>query len=192
MKLDIEPVHVPRGYVHPPPPDDRLPRHEFTLGIIAPKGSGKTTLIVNLLKFYKGYFHNILVFSPTVASDEKWDMVKDMNLLTDNKPLKDYVKSLKFKRQRTSNEIVDRPQKGSELEELISTEPLEDKRIPESNFYSDYDEDTLREIMAEQMALVKLLKQHDKSKHMANRYLLLTKSLDHFRRLCWFYSVQQQ
>lgn len=29
---------------------------------------GKTTTIVNLLDFYKGYFHTILVFSPTVES----------------------------------------------------------------------------------------------------------------------------
>lgn len=180
MKLNIEPIPIPRGYVHPPPPDDRLPRHEFTLGIIAPKGSGKTTLIVNLLKFYKGYFHNILVFSPTVASDEKWDAVKDMNLLTDNTPLKDYVNSLKLKTRSTTNEIVERPHKGSELEQLISTEPLRDKRIPETNFFADYSEDDLREIMGEQMALVKLLKQHGKSKHLANRFLKLTQSLDYF------------
>ncbi len=39
-----------------------------------PKGAGKTTLIANLLYFYKSYFHNIYVFSPTVLSDEKWDV----------------------------------------------------------------------------------------------------------------------
>ena len=53
MKLKVEPIPVPRGYIHPPAPDEILPRHEFTLGLIAPKGSGKTTLIANLLKFYK-------------------------------------------------------------------------------------------------------------------------------------------
>jgi hypothetical protein len=34
MKLKIEPVRVPRGYVHPLPKDDILPRHEFSLGLI--------------------------------------------------------------------------------------------------------------------------------------------------------------
>lgn len=45
MKLVVEPVRVPRGYVHPQPKDDILPRHEFSLGLIAPKGSGKVFLI---------------------------------------------------------------------------------------------------------------------------------------------------
>lgn len=73
--LTVKPVPVPQSAHHPPPPHggDVLPKHEFTIGIIAPKGSGKTTVIANLLKFYKGYFHTILIFSPTVASDEKWD-----------------------------------------------------------------------------------------------------------------------
>ncbi len=72
-RLIVKPIPVPKGFIHPQPANDILPTHEFTIGIIAPKGSGKTTVIANLLDFYKGYFHNILVFSPTVASDEKWD-----------------------------------------------------------------------------------------------------------------------
>ncbi len=72
-KLVVKPIPVPKGCDHPPPPNEALPKHEFTIGIIAPKGSGKTTVIANLLKFYKHYFHTILVFSPSVASDEKWD-----------------------------------------------------------------------------------------------------------------------
>jgi hypothetical protein len=34
MKLSVDPVPVPRGYIHPPAADERLPRHEFTMGII--------------------------------------------------------------------------------------------------------------------------------------------------------------
>lgn len=34
MKLKVEPIPVPRGYIHPPAPDEILPRHEFTLGLI--------------------------------------------------------------------------------------------------------------------------------------------------------------
>lgn len=58
---------------HPDPPHEVLPRHEFTMGLIAPKGQGKTTLICNLLRFYKQHFHAIYVFSPTVRNDDKWD-----------------------------------------------------------------------------------------------------------------------
>lgn len=64
-QLKILPVPVPPGYDHPEAPNEALMKHEFTLGLIAPKGSGKTTLICNLLHFYKNYFHDIFVFSPT-------------------------------------------------------------------------------------------------------------------------------
>ena len=79
--LKVKPIPVPASSKHPPPPhgNDVLPNHEFTIGIIAPKGSGKTTIIANLLYFYRKYFHSIMVFSPTVASDEKWDWYYNFN-----------------------------------------------------------------------------------------------------------------
>lgn len=173
MRLNVESIPVPRGYVHPPPPNEILPRHEFTMGLIAPKGSGKTTLIVNLLKFYKGYFHSIVVFSPTVASDEKWDWVKQQDLIAENKPLKDWVKKMRDKEKRDKESIVDRAEDPHELEEFVDLEPLASKRIPEEMFFNDYDEDTLREIMDEQMGIVRALKRYGKSKHLANRVLLI-------------------
>lgn len=36
--LTVKPVPVPEKYKHPDPPNDALMRHEFTLGLIAPKG----------------------------------------------------------------------------------------------------------------------------------------------------------
>lgn len=171
MRLTVDPIPVPQGYIHPAPSDDRLPKHEFTMGIIAPKGSGKTTLIVNLLKFYKNYFHNILVFSPTVASDEKWDMVKQLPLLADNTPLKKWIKSLE--EEALDDSVVEKRPQAHPLQGLVNPAPLLDKRIPEENFYSDYDEDTLRGIMEEQMTVVRLLKQYGKSKHLANRILII-------------------
>ena len=40
--------------------------------MIAPRGSGKSTLILNMiLDFYKNYFHTIRIFSPTSAGDIK-------------------------------------------------------------------------------------------------------------------------
>lgn len=44
--LKVKPIKVPSSYVHPEPPNEALPRHEFTLGLIgntitnllAPKG----------------------------------------------------------------------------------------------------------------------------------------------------------
>jgi len=121
-------------------------------------------LIANLLKFYKGYFHSILVFSPTVASDEKWDYVKRLPLLAENLPLKKWL--LKLGEKKKTDSVVEA--KG----DVPSMEP-HDPQIPESCFFSEYDEDTLIKVMDEQMAMVKLLKSHEKSKHMANRLLII-------------------
>lgn len=163
MKLKVEAIPVPQNFVHPPAKHDALPRHEFSMGLIAPKGSGKTTVICNLLKFYKNYFHNILVFSPTVASDEKWDWVKSQKLLADNKPLKKWLENM----TSDDNPVVEGPKMEVDLPEY------EDGYIPEDCFYSEYNEETLSEIMEEQMKMVKLLKSKGKSKHLANRILII-------------------
>ena len=81
--LEVIPVPVPPGSDHPPPPygNGLLPVHEFTMGLIAPKGKGKTTTIINLLEFYSGYFHKIFVLSPTIKSDIKWKFAKELDVL---------------------------------------------------------------------------------------------------------------
>lgn len=168
MKLEVKPIPVPLGFNHPDTPGNILPRHEFSCGIIAPKGSGKTTVIANLLKFYKGYFHTILIFSPTVASDEKWDYVKRQALLAENKPLKKWLSKMKAA-QDVQDSVVEKKMDVDDDE----IKDMTDFRIPEECFYSVYDEDTLADIMAEQMRMVKLLKEHGKSKHMANRLLIV-------------------
>ena len=59
--VNIEPVNA---HTHPPVPHEVLPKHEFAMLIVAPKGSGKTNFICNLLlKHYKGYFHEVWVIS---------------------------------------------------------------------------------------------------------------------------------
>lgn len=176
-KLIVKPVPVPASSHHPPAPGggDVLPKHEFTIGIIAPKGSGKTTVIANLLKFYAGYFHTILIFSPTVASDEKWDWVKNQRLLIQNKPLMKWIKQQKGKKPNDPYTVVDPPPPAQELEEFIKGKDEDDfdGRIPEENFISEYDENTLADIMDEQMAIVTALKKHKKTKHLANRILIV-------------------
>ncbi len=171
MQLTVKPIPVPSSSKHPPPPNDILPYHEFSMGIIAPKGSGKTTVIANLLNFYRGYFHTILIFSPTVASDEKWDWVKKQKLLGKNKPLMQWIKDMS--RQRNEDAIVQPAPIGHELEGLVNMRENEDGTIPEDYFIAEYDETTLLEIMDQQMKIVKALKKHGKSKHLANRMLIV-------------------
>lgn len=173
-KLVVKPIPIPAGAIHPPAPGAYgiLPNHEFTMGIVAPKGSGKTTVIANLLKFYKGYFHTILVFSPTINSDEKWDWVKKQSLLIQNKPLLKFVKRLKEK--DLGFVVVEPPPASKELEEMVEEYDDDfDGRIPEENFFTEYDEDTLVSIMDEQKAIITALKAHKKTKHLANRILIV-------------------
>lgn len=64
-----------------------LPKHEFLMIIVAPAGSGKTTLLLNMiLRIYRQYWHRILIFSPTVHNDSKWEYIfDDEHLLLENK-----------------------------------------------------------------------------------------------------------
>jgi len=86
--------------------------------------------------------------------------------LAENKPLKKWLKALQEKKDE-ENIVVSKPNQACEIE--ADLEPMDDFRIPEECFYSQYDEDTLGEVMNEQMKMVKLLKKCGKSKHMANR-----------------------
>jgi len=113
-------------------------------------------------------FHNIIVFSPTVSSDEKWDYIKKRPLLVENIPLKEWIKSKS--RPPKDNQIVERMSTVSEFEGLVADrDPDFDGIIPEDCFFEDYDEEILRDIYQEQMKIVKLLKKHGKTKHLANR-----------------------
>jgi hypothetical protein len=156
---------------HPEPKYPVLPKHEFTIGLIAPKGAGKTTTMINLLDFYKGYFHNIIVFSPTVASDEKWDYAKKQDYLVENKELKNWIRNMSSKVKKDS--VVEGNNAKSEFEELVDLDTSFDPKIPVDHFLEDYSESTLRDIYSEQMKLVQLLKKHGKTKHLANRLLII-------------------
>jgi ABC-type branched-subunit amino acid transport system ATPase component len=69
-QLKVEPISEPPGSKHPDAIDEYLPKHEFSALMIAPRGSGKTTLMLNMItKFYRGYYHRIIVFSPTMHGD---------------------------------------------------------------------------------------------------------------------------
>jgi len=46
------------------------PRVGFMLGLVSPRGGGKTALLYNLLtKFYKGCFDEVYIFSPSYGND---------------------------------------------------------------------------------------------------------------------------
>ena len=139
--------------------------------ILAPKGAGKTTVIANLLHFYRDYFHTILVFSPTIQSDEKWDWVKKQKLLIENLPLKKWVREMSEKKKEDS--VVQKAPIGHELEGLVNARESFSREIPEDHFFDNYDDDTFRNIMEEQKSVINLLKKHGKMKTLANRILII-------------------
>jgi len=97
--------------------------------------------------------------------------VKEQQLLVENKPLKKFIADLVA--EKDENKVVQNKRLGTELAGLVNKAPMVDFRIPEDCFFSDYDADTLQNVMDEQMAIVKLLKKHEQSKHMANRLLVI-------------------
>ncbi len=148
----VKPVEPPKSMDHPKVPyHGTLPWHEFSLGIIAPKGSGKTTMICNfLLDFYKNYFHEIYIFSPTINNDDKWGVVqKAKGLLAENKR---YIKFLKYVQKQKQKAVFVPPADEDEPnveEELKKTKEFNesDRRIPEKNFMVEYSKETLQTLV---------------------------------------------
>lgn len=171
MSLKICKIPGDGDVKHPDPPSKILPGHEFTMAVIAPKGSGKTTLLCNLIMFYKKFFHKIIIFSPSIKSDEKWDYIKKQDLLVENKKLKAFLNKLKKDRQRENTVVMDPPADLSGLG--VDTEEKFDAKIPEECFIAEYSEDILRDFMAAQQATVDFLKDNGKTKHLADRCLVL-------------------
>lgn len=87
--LSVKKIELPGVKSFPPVRHKILPQHPFGLQMSAAKGSGKTNLVLNFVsedKFYKGYFHRIIIFSPTVKTDDKWYAVLKMkHILSENK-----------------------------------------------------------------------------------------------------------
>jgi hypothetical protein len=76
-------------------------------------------------------------------------------------------------KKEEENAVIQHSVDTTGIESDVDLQKMTDFRIPEDCFYSEYDEDTLADIMAEQMRMVKLLKKAGQSKHMANRLLIV-------------------
>lgn len=154
---------------HPVPKYSTCPQHEFTMLLIAPKGSGKTNLICNLLlNHYKGYFHQIWVCSPSVESDEKWDVVKKTkHILIENKELSKAISGIQ--KSRKCPDIVI---KGDGIGGNNEYEKF-DGLIPQEDFFEHMDDILPR--VAEQKSIIEGLKAQ-KVKHpklVADRILVI-------------------
>lgn len=116
-------------------------------------------------------------------SDDKWEWVKEQDLLIENLPLKKWLRDRANKREFKDKIVQPAPFSTEAFEGLVRGHDLAggkerrkdkfDGKIPEDCFYTEYNESTLRDIMHQQMELIAMLKKHGKSKHMANRLLLI-------------------
>lgn len=176
IDLTIRPIPVDESAVHPPPPHEVLIPHENSLMVVAPKGAGKTTFLGNFLDMYAGYFHTIIIMSPTIRNDDKWDWVKQQKLLARNTELEAFLHSL-GKKQDDPNTVV-----GPEPVFLAVERHKEDDAkdqdtftgyIPDDCFIEEYDDSTLSNLMEEQDQMIKFLKRHNKPKHLANRICVI-------------------
>lgn len=177
--LKIVPIQSKTPYQHPPVQHSVLPQHEFSMLIVAPKGSGKTNFICNLLlNHYKSYFHNVLICSPTIDNDEKWDVVKETkHVLKENKKLQKIIlRYLKKGEQNKSTLPIIVHQSGAsykDKEERAEKEKYHGK-IAESNFFSNLDD--LPPKIAEQQKVIHWLREmgyDQQSKYLADRLLVV-------------------
>jgi hypothetical protein len=53
-------------------PSELLPKPPFSMLLIAKPGSGKSTTVINTLNWYKGYFDETYITSPTFSIDSSW------------------------------------------------------------------------------------------------------------------------
>lgn len=161
----IVPIEPKNFKDHPKPKYEHCPKHEFSMLLVAPKGSGKTNLICNLLlNHYKGYFHQIWVCSPTVKSDEKWDMVKNTkHVLLENRDLDRVVNNIQ--KRKNIPKIVHKGN-GSPMSTF-------DGKIPEEDFFENM-KDILPRVQ-EQKEIIESLKNRDIKhyKQVADRILVI-------------------
>lgn len=169
--LEVKKVKVPNAKSHPPVAHPVLPQHEFSMLIVAPKGSGKTNFICNLLlHHYKGYFNRVLVCSPTIDNDDKWDVIKTTkHILKENTQLEEAISQLK--------DVTDLPKivfRSGETEHQTTEDQKYTGLIPEEDFFSRLDE--LPGRIAEQQELIAKLREKGfgtASKFLADRMLVI-------------------
>jgi len=174
--ITIKPIPTPKENVHPDNKHSILPKHEFTIGLIAPKGAGKTTIIINMLEFYSGYFHEIQVFSPTVVSDDKWHYAKKLKLKTKNIPLENVLKKLKAKKDKnlSKTSLVDRPKvDDTVIENMLDKMKDFIPEIGDDNFYDIYDDSIFEQLLDDQHKMITFLEGNGYSKYLANRVLYI-------------------
>jgi len=170
--LKIGNVEPKDKYAHPKVSHQQLPQHPFSMLIVAPKGSGKTNLICHLiLHQYKGYFHRIVVCSPTLENDNKWEMVrKTKHVLQQNKKLE---RILEGRSKHKKQWKVVFPNSGKEEQKPNDGNKF-DGTIDEEDMFSQ--QNKIYGVIEHQQNVIEFLKDHDHKEdatYVADRVLII-------------------
>jgi hypothetical protein len=119
------------------------PVDNFVWYIVASRGSGKTTLVINaLLKLYLNQFNKIYWVSPTSKLDVKTQILKESEILTPNKPL---IRLMNKLSRQKNKEILSDPNQM----EIIDINEVE-RKMTDDNFIEELTPELMEEIIEEQ------------------------------------------
>lgn len=169
--LSVENVEPKDNFTHQIVKHPVLPQHPFSALIVAPKGSGKTNFMCQLIiKQYKQYFHRIVVCSPTLHNDPKWTMVQEQkNILVQNRKLEEILEGRSKHKKRWKVVFSDKLQHEREPDESKF-----DGMIPEDDFFSD--QAMIGPVIKEQQTVIDFLEDHGYKKQapfIADRLLII-------------------
>lgn len=123
----------------------------FTSYLVAQKKSGKTTLLLNLLKnkeIYKGKFNQIKWFSPTAQFDSKvMDLFDEKDLTVENKVLKKLQEKEKLKTKILEEEEPDSNYEGFEMYEKLGIEYLKEIIKDQKQIIEKYGKDNADDVL---------------------------------------------
>lgn len=169
--LTVGNVEPKENYSHMPVKHPVLPQHPFSALIVAPKGSGKTNFMCQLIiKQYREYFHRIVVCSPTLHNDPKWTMVQEeKHILVENKKLEKIIEGRSKHKKRWKVVFSDRLN-----EEKDPNEKKFDGIIPAEDFFSE--QSLIKGVIDEQQTVIDFLEDHGYKKQapfIADRLLII-------------------
>ena len=163
-----------------------IPRIPFTLGIIAGKGGGKTTLLCQLLikkEFYKEKFNQIYLLSPTAHNDsDKWNIVQSKNILIENKNIpktRDNYESVLDKKEKFNKKLTEIHTDMDEYLDIINNISQRQQSMVET--YGKQDADNVLIILDDCLGH-KLLKSNElmkmviKSRHLKISMIIISQS----------------
>ncbi len=167
--LKINNVEPKEKWSHPDPIHPVFPKHAFSMLIVAPKGSGKTNLLVHLiLHQYKKYFHDLIVCSPTIANDPKWTLVKKSpGLLLQNRKLEEILEGRSRNKKKWKLVFADPKDEKKEVSKF-------DGRVDPEKMFGE--QNKLWPILEQQQAVIEYLNDEgyeDQAKYIADRLLII-------------------